>query len=146
MAENTKHEVRQLYRSSTNRVIAGVAGGIGKYFTIDPTIIRFLFILMLFFGGSGVILYLVLWLIMPANSLHASAHEHIQHNAQEMKDKAGQIADEIRSGRSSNGSYLGMIIIIFGLIFFLNNFGIIDIHQLWPIILILLGVFLLFKR
>lgn len=56
---------KKLHRSSTNRVIAGVCGGIGEYFDIDPTIVRFAWVLFSLAGGSGLLLYIIAALIMP---------------------------------------------------------------------------------
>ncbi len=55
----------KLYRSLKNRVIAGVAGGLGEYLNIDPVVIRIIFIVLTVFSGSGVLLYLIMWLIIP---------------------------------------------------------------------------------
>ena len=58
--------MRRLYRSSTNRKIAGVCGGLAEYFHIDATIIRVVFVILLLPGGfPGLIPYLILWLVMP---------------------------------------------------------------------------------
>ena len=60
-------EPKKLRRSSTNRMIAGVCGGIADYFGIDPTIVRVLAVLMLLPGGvPGFVPYMLLWLIVPA--------------------------------------------------------------------------------
>ncbi|MDL2326187.1 PspC domain-containing protein [Bacteroidales bacterium OttesenSCG-928-A14] len=59
---------KKLYRSINDRKIAGVCGGLGEYFTIDPTIVRVLFVALLVLGGSGLLLYLLLWLIVPDGS------------------------------------------------------------------------------
>jgi phage shock protein PspC (stress-responsive transcriptional regulator) len=56
---------KRLFRDTHNAWLAGVCAGLGKYFGIDPTIIRLIFIALLFFGGGGVLLYIVLWLIVP---------------------------------------------------------------------------------
>ena len=56
---------KRLYKSSTNRVLFGVCGGLGEYFNIDPTIVRLLFILLVFGAGSGLAIYVVAALIMP---------------------------------------------------------------------------------
>jgi phage shock protein C len=56
---------RKLYRSNTNRMLAGVCGGLAEYFNLDPTLIRVLFIVLAVLGGSGVILYLAMWIIVP---------------------------------------------------------------------------------
>ena len=54
---------------SNNKMIAGVCAGIGDYLNLDPTIIRIAYVLMMFFAGFGVLLYLILWLIMPKPSI-----------------------------------------------------------------------------
>ena len=56
---------RKLVRSQTNSRIAGVCGGLGEYLDVDPTLIRLIFILLVIYAGHGVLLYLVLWLLMP---------------------------------------------------------------------------------
>ena len=56
---------RKLYRSTSNRQVAGVCGGLAEYFNLDPTLIRVLFIVLAVLGGSGVILYLAMWIIVP---------------------------------------------------------------------------------
>ena len=56
---------RKLYRSRTNRQLAGVCGGLAEYFNIDATLIRVLFVVLAVLGGSGLVIYLVLWIIVP---------------------------------------------------------------------------------
>jgi phage shock protein C len=56
---------RKLYRSRTNRKLAGICGGLGQYFNVDATLLRVLFVLLAVLGGSGLILYLALWVIVP---------------------------------------------------------------------------------
>ncbi len=56
---------RRLYRSNTNRILAGVCGGLGEYFGIDPTIVRLLWVLFCLAGGSGVLGYLIALIIIP---------------------------------------------------------------------------------
>ncbi len=55
---------KRLYKSRTNRTICGVCGGIGEYFDIDPTIIRILWIVFTFAGGSGILAYIICALVM----------------------------------------------------------------------------------
>ncbi len=55
----------KLYRSRTDRKIAGVCGGLGEFFGIDSTFVRLFFILLFFLGGASVLAYVVLWLIVP---------------------------------------------------------------------------------
>ena len=62
MMDNTQ----RLYRSSTDHMLAGVCGGIAEYLNVDPTLVRVAFVLLaLVTGGTGVILYGALWLIVP---------------------------------------------------------------------------------
>jgi phage shock protein C len=56
---------RKLYRSKTNRQLAGVCGGLAEYFNMDATLIRVLFVVLAVLGGSGIVLYLALWIIVP---------------------------------------------------------------------------------
>ena len=58
-------EIKKLYRSKKNRVIAGVCGGIGEYFNVDPTLIRLAWILFVLAGGAGILAYIVAWIIIP---------------------------------------------------------------------------------
>lgn len=63
-------EYKQLTRSTTNRMIAGVCAGLGDYMNIDPTVVRLLFILGFFIsGGSILIAYLVMAVVVPEPAL-----------------------------------------------------------------------------
>lgn len=66
MNQETK-KTKRLYRSRSDRWIAGVAGGMGEYFNIDPVVIRLIWVILLLPGGlPGLIPYLLCWLIIPA--------------------------------------------------------------------------------
>ncbi len=56
---------KKLYRSSSNKKIAGVCGGLAEYFDIDVTIIRLIWIITIFFAGGGLLAYLIAALIIP---------------------------------------------------------------------------------
>lgn len=56
---------RRLYRSRTDRQLAGVAGGIARYLDVDPTVVRVLWIFSIFFGGFGILLYIIMAFIVP---------------------------------------------------------------------------------
>ncbi len=57
---------KKLYRSVDNKVIAGVCGGLGKYFDVDPIIFRVLFFILLLPGGlPGLVPYVVMWVVVP---------------------------------------------------------------------------------
>lgn len=61
----TESSTKKLYRSRTDRKIAGVCGGLGEYFGIDPTLVRLLFVLGLIFMGGAILAYLILAIVIP---------------------------------------------------------------------------------
>ena len=58
------HMKKRLFRSKKNKIIAGVCGGLGDYFDVDPTLIRFIWVVFLL-GGVGFLAYILAWIIMP---------------------------------------------------------------------------------
>lgn len=60
-----KTQPKKLYKSSTNKQIMGVAGGLAEFFNIDPTIIRLIFFILLIAGSSGFWLYIILGIVLP---------------------------------------------------------------------------------
>lgn len=57
---------KKLYRSRKNRIIAGVCGGLSDFFNIDATWVRLLFILFFLLGGCSLLIYIIMWLIVPS--------------------------------------------------------------------------------
>ncbi|MFL0266968.1 PspC domain-containing protein [Candidatus Clostridium radicumherbarum] len=57
---------KKLYKSNSNKVIAGVCGGIAEYFDIDPTVVRLGWVLFILLGGCGILAYLIFALVMPS--------------------------------------------------------------------------------
>ena len=55
----------KLYRSRTNRQVAGVCGGLAERFNVDATLVRVLFIVLAIFGGAGILLYIAMWIVVP---------------------------------------------------------------------------------
>lgn len=56
---------KKLYRSRDNRMIAGVCGGLGEYFEIDPTLIRLAMAFFSLWSGGGILLYFIAWFLIP---------------------------------------------------------------------------------
>jgi len=56
---------KRLYKSNSNKVIDGVCGGIGEYFNIDPTLVRLAWVVFCALGGSGLLAYIIMALIIP---------------------------------------------------------------------------------
>lgn len=83
---------KRLYRSESNRMIAGVAGGLGAYFDIDPTIVRLGFVALAFLGGSGIVAYLVAWIIVPPESRLDTSPESVP------RENLGELREGIQRG------------------------------------------------
>ena len=56
---------KKLYRRRTDRMLAGVCGGLGDYFRVDVTLIRVLFVVLAVMGGAGLVIYLAMWILVP---------------------------------------------------------------------------------
>lgn len=95
---------KRLFRSENDRMIAGVCGGLGAYFNIDPTLVRLLFAISFLVGfGSPGLLYLLLWIVMPTESrMNSDSQDRIREGVQEMADKTRQVVNEVRSQVKSN--------------------------------------------
>ncbi len=59
---------RRLMRSTTDRRVAGVCGGLAKYLNVDPTVLRIIFLLAVLFGSLGIWAYLIIWLVAPEDN------------------------------------------------------------------------------
>lgn len=61
-------EQKRLERATQDKWVGGVASGLARYFDIDPTIVRLIFLVAFFGFGTGLLVYLVLWLVMPLST------------------------------------------------------------------------------
>lgn len=117
---------RELRRSRGNRVIAGVCGGVAEFFDIDATLVRIAAVLLVFAGGAGLLLYLIGWLVMPEESaVQASA--------------AGSTA-AARPDDHTTRTAFGVILVVLGVAFLLDELDWFETRYLWPVALILVGL------
>src|SRR4051812_30039310 len=63
----TPETPRRLTRSSSDRVVAGVCSGLGRYLGVDPVVVRVVAVVLVFFGGAGLAAYLAAWLLVPSD-------------------------------------------------------------------------------
>jgi len=122
--------VRKLIRSSDDRILGGVCAGLAEYFNLDPTLVRAVFVLVSLLGGSGLLAYLVLWLIMPVK-----------------EDKP--VAAKTNKVKARSGNFIAFFLIGLGAVLLLKNFGVtrmIHFRLFWPLLLVFGGIVLFTKK
>lgn len=152
---------RRLYRSTTDTVLGGVAAGVAEYLDADPSIIRVLWaVLGLVTGGIFVVLYVVMWIVVPETPrplprAEAGTLESATSAGEGTAAEAGApAAATARSGDptqaraphrgSDNGALIvGLVLIGVGVWFLVRQYVDIDFDRFWPVGLVLLGVLLL---
>lgn len=142
-------KVKKLVRSRDDKVVAGVCGGLGEYFGIDPIIIRILFAIITVSGGSGFLVYIILWVVMPERGEeNNSTKQIVDNNTQEIKDKATEMANNVETMAKNSKSHIwiGILVIVLGVYFTLGNLGITSwlnigwvFSTFWPLFIIILG-------
>jgi phage shock protein PspC (stress-responsive transcriptional regulator) len=136
---------KKLYRSNKNKIIGGVCGGLGEYFEIDPVLIRVLFVFLTFFHGSGLLLYLLLLIIVPKEPIlfTESAEEVTSESIESTTDETSEV---FRTNRKDSRKIFGIILLVLGVIFLLDNLlPAFDFEITFPLILILIGAYLLYE-
>ncbi|GAB4432641.1 MAG: PspC domain-containing protein [Chloroflexi bacterium OHK40] len=90
-------DTRRITRSRSDRMIAGVAGGLAAYFGIDPLFVRIGFIVLSLLNGVGVLLYLALWLIVPNEGSLTEGRSTVQEAATEMRTYVEELVSRVRA-------------------------------------------------
>ncbi|MBP7119071.1 PspC domain-containing protein [Candidatus Woesebacteria bacterium] len=137
-----------LYRSETDKVIGGVCGGLAETFGIDSTLVRLVFLVAFIFGGTGLLLYLILWVIIPTKkNISKSVNDTIHENIEELKETATNFGKNIKTD-NNNKMFIGIVVIAMGIIFLMNNFGyhLVSISKLWPLVIIALGFMMISRK
>ena len=155
----------RLERSTTNKVVAGVCGGIAEYLQVDPTLVRVFFVVgTIFTGGLGLLGYIVLIVLMPLPGQPAPFVKTTGMTTSTIENAAGETAagdaspdqavpiapapaDPAQAER--NRAAFGIVLIALGAIFLLSNAGAFRIVRwdlAWPLVLIAIGALLLAQR
>lgn len=139
---------KKLNRSRKNSVISGVCGGLGEYFDVDPILFRFAFVALLLAGGGGFFIYLIFLVVIPkapfefdrnANNTTQSADTGF--NSFQQADLGANETDD------TSRTIFGLILISSGALLLLNNLvKAFNIEKLWPAILVIMGLGLLFQK
>lgn len=87
---------RRLTRSNTDRIIAGVAGGVANYLDIDPTLVRLGLVLLVLVGGVSPVIYVILWAVLPnENSVNQGFSQQVRENLSEIEQRATAVASKV---------------------------------------------------
>ena len=108
---------RRLYRCRENRVLAGVASGLAEYFELDPTLVRVLWFVSIFFGGLGLLLYIGMAIIVPIEPISVDGTTVVDHAATGTAGAApGAIVGHSHSahGDGRGTMFVGLVLILFG--------------------------------
>lgn len=142
----------KLVRSRTDYMLGGVCGGLGKYFKIDPVFIRLVFVLITLAGGSGVLIYFILWIVMPREDKLDTQQTNLDgaelgRRANLMGEEIGQVASQ---PNTRTLQFIGIGLVVAGLYYILQNLNIpwlnwINSVLVWPVLLIVGGAFLLLR-
>jgi phage shock protein C len=127
---------KKIYRIKNDCIIAGVSSGVAKYFQIDTTLVRLIFVLLAIGGGGGVLLYLILWLIIPIEGENNMKKTEIEKNV-----------NEIKTSKKRNG-FWGFVLVILGSAILIDKIipMVIRWDYVWPGVLIILGLYLIIRK
>jgi phage shock protein C len=125
-----------MVRSETDRMIAGVCGGLAAYLGVDPVLVRLAFVILFLASGIGLAIYAILWIVVPTPS-------RVQPEIRLM-DEMNDDPSALKT-RYSPAATVGVLLILFGAFFLLSQIGGVP-GYIWPIILIGAGVFYLLRR
>lgn len=156
-------KVKRLYKSRTERMIDGVCGGVAEYLGIDPVLVRIAFVLLVFAGGIGVVVYLIGMILMPAGPVPATppatATAPAEGSAPGSQVEGGTPANPAGivagSGNTSTSTarIIGIGFVVLGGLLLLGNLGISFCDHWWglswgaigPILVIAAGVALILR-
>ncbi len=146
---------KKLYRSRTDRIFAGVCGGLAEYFHIDPLIVRLIFIFLTIGHGAGLLIYILMAIFVPRESGDAAPINHgekVKEFVQETKERASELlnrhAPHVHES-FGHGRALGILILVVGIILLLNQFlpfYWLDRSFVWPVIIIVIGIVVLTRH
>ena len=137
-------EQKKMYRLRDDRIVAGVCSGLGEYFGVDSTLIRLIFVILTIWGGIGIILYIVCWVLLPEKNMPKSEKSEKEEKA--VASNAPK-TDSHNVRQIQGAEVVGLIVLLFGLLFLFRNvfsmFHWFNANYFWPIILIVVGIFLI---
>ena len=144
-------EQKKLYRSSRDRVLAGVCGGLAEYFNIDPVIVRLAFVALAALDGIGVFIYIILAIITPSDNRPTNQpKDNLNDFADSIQKSASRFKQDVRTENRAK-LWLGIFLSCLGILMLADNFIptniILTLQRLfWPLVIIAIGIYLIGKK
>lgn len=137
---------KRLYRSSQNRVISGVCGGIAEYFAIDPAIIRLVWLVLIFAGGTGILAYILAVFIIPEKPAGYGSFSSTSSSTGDPNDFSTKEPEAPRFDSEKSKLLIGGGLVVFGIMLAAKQvFHWIDFSFFGPLLLILIGAAIIYK-
>jgi phage shock protein C len=139
---------KKLYRSREDAMIGGVCAGIAEYFNIDTSLVRLATVILIFPGGLSFWAYIIAWIIIPQKPLTTAVSTEGAEGEPPVETEAAVEGEEPANREDKSRYIVGIILVALGLVFLLNAFDVVfwfSFGKLWPIILIIIGVVVLYK-
>lgn len=134
-------ENKKLERNPMNKVVGGVCSGLADYFNLDVALVRVAFVIAALFASFGFWLYIILWIVLPENKLDINFQTPPNNETRQTSGDTQQSAEDDNRSKKSTSLFAGILVILIGLIFLINNFIPISwVWKLWPLILVAIGV------
>lgn len=120
-SHESQNSIKRLYKSRHDKIIDGVCAGVAEYFGLNVALVRILWTVSIFFGGAGIVAYITAMVLVPANPAHLSSasltpEEHAKINT---------------TKNFNHGLFWGSILILIGLIIFLDDIDIFEFRWFW---------------
>jgi len=134
-------------RSRQNRIFGGVASGLANYLSIDPIIVRILFVISVFFSGIGILLYLIMWIVIPEEKFIDFTYTDLNSEKKTEDTFQENINFTIPKKENKNGQVVfGIILVLIGLFFLgIEVFSFLNFEDLFPILLVGFGIYLVWN-
>lgn len=135
---------KKLTRDPQDKMMGGVAAGLAKYFGLDTTWVRIAFALAAVFGGTGLWIYIILWIAVPEDRQSSFTYTDYRMN----QDEPLKPVNDFK--KSNNTSlFIGFVLIVMGAYFLLGEFDLLpywfSIRKLWPLTFVVFGLLILSK-
>lgn len=130
---------KKLYRSRENSMLGGVCAGLADYFDVDSSLIRLATVVLFFAAGTGILAYIIAWIIIPQEPLEKKATT---------AESESESKTEVIEGSDKSKFVIGIVLIVLGFLFLMSTLNVwawFSFFRLWPILLIVVGIVVILR-